>query len=89
MPSAAAIPPRGLAIARREATPVSGTVRSARRRHFFSGCKDRPLFYLSSKGTRLFFFSPNLHHEFVFVVTKNDSQGDVFGCGFLVGYWVD
>ena len=27
--------------------------------------------------------------DFYFVISKNDSQGDVFGRGFLVGYWVD
>ena len=27
--------------------------------------------------------------DFCFVIRKNDSQGDVFGWGFLVGYWVD
>ena len=26
---------------------------------------------------------------FYFVISKNDSQGDVFGRGYLVGYWVD
>ena len=35
LPCAVAIPSRGMAIARRTATPASGTVRSARRRHFF------------------------------------------------------
>ena len=24
-----------------------------------------------------------------YVISKNDSQGDVFGRGFLAGYWVD
>ena len=27
--------------------------------------------------------------NFDFVISKNDSQGDVFGRGFLVGYEVD
>ena len=27
--------------------------------------------------------------DFYFVIIKNDSQGDVVGRGFLVGYWVD
>ena len=27
--------------------------------------------------------------DFYFVISKNDSQGDVFGRGFLVSYWVD
>ena len=27
--------------------------------------------------------------DFYFVISKNDSQGDVFGRGFVVGYWVD
>ena len=27
--------------------------------------------------------------DFYFVISKNDSQGDVFGRVFLVGYWVD
>ena len=27
--------------------------------------------------------------DFYFVISKNDSQGDVFGRGFLVGYEVD
>ena len=48
---------------------------------------------------RIFFFSPFPPEpssffefpvmDFYFVMSKNDSQGDVFGRGFLFGYWVD
>ena len=44
------------------------------------------LFPFSSRALGFFEFPMT---DFYFVISKNDSQGDVFGRVFLVGYWVD
>ena len=91
MPSAAPVPSRGMAVARRTATPASGAVRSARGRHFFfNDFKDRSLFLYLPRVSFSFLFS-NFHHELILVliVAKNETQGKNRMGFLLVGYWVD
>ena len=57
LPCAVAIPSRGMAIARRTATPASGTVRSAGRRQDFCMASRTVPFFIFRPRVSFFFFS--------------------------------
>lgn len=79
-------------IARRTTMPDSDIFCSARRDNVsFITSRTLPfvLFFHGYPGVSYLFIRSNFHHEHMFVVTKNDPQGDVFRGVFLVGYWLD